>query len=768
MDTLKPLSTPNLDSLLSRLRGRLVGHVRRYALGRVLLVGAAGLGLLFLADVALELPGPVRILHLVLLFGALSYVLLRHLSRPLKAIPERVGLAVLLERAHPELFELFTSAAQLSRAEAESDQQRTLIARLVARAETRATEFELSAVEDPRTPRRALLSGFGALFAVSLLLVSNPENSSIFFSRMTGSGPAWPRATTLSVEIPLGAGAVEVSPDGELIAVSCARGSDIPVVIRAEGEVPEEVILEYSSGARSVLSVTRGGVFRTLLRSVQEDMEFGVTGGDDQDGTPAVAVTVLRPPDVVGLAVQITPPAYTGADVSVVTDTDVEVLAGSSLRVSVRTDPPDAQGLVRVLPSDTELSLEPGAWPISPQGEGEDAEPCREFSLQPKESLTFRFELTDERGLVNPDPGLFAVRVVPDRAPDIELLSPARGEVETVPGGAISLRARIADDHGVGAVTTELLTSPDAEPIVSETELTPLTPWSPQHTDARFVFSLIELADAEADVPLSEELTVVTGQTLQLKVVTTDKREPASADGESTSTPILVRVVSPDEFLRRLQDRLARVRQAIAKLLDLENERVMQTNELLRSLEGEEPANAGGGDAIALANSLRRIYGDARSISRDLSEVSDNVIHARLDDRNSGLFSALVAATRGRTDRSFDPEIWRALAARDDARAGLTGRLIGVTSLAVEISEDLVEPARQAVMRASHTEDAEELHAALTEALALQDEARAKTEILLAELAEWDNFQSVLSLTRDILNRQKSLTERARHYAKEN
>ena len=71
-------------------------------------------------------------------------------------------------------------------------------------------------------------------------------------------------------------------------------------------------------------------------------------------------------------------------------------------------------------------------------------------------------------------------------------------------------------------------------------------------------------------------------------------------------------------------------------------------------------------------------------------------------------------------------------------------------------------------MRASRTDDIEEIHAALSEALSLQTEARMKTEILLAELAEWDNFQSVLSLTRDILNRQKSLTERARHYAKEN
>ena len=84
-----------------------------------------------------------------------------------------------------------------------------------------------------------------------------------------------------------------------------------------------QVILEHAGGARTVLSVTRGGVFRTLLRSVQEDMEFGVTGGDDQDGAPLVAVTVLRPPDIVGLAVEVTPPAYTGAAASIVTDADV-------------------------------------------------------------------------------------------------------------------------------------------------------------------------------------------------------------------------------------------------------------------------------------------------------------------------------------------------------------------------------------------------------------------------------------------------------------
>ena len=49
-------------------------------------------------------------------------------------------------------------------------------------------------------------------------------------------------------------------------------------------------------------------------------------------------------------------------------------------------------------------------------------------------------------------------------------------------------------------------------------------------------------------------------------------------------------------------------------------------------------------------------------------------------------------------------------------------------------------------------------------------QARTLTEIesLLERLSEWENFQSILTLTRDILNRQKNLTERTRQFAKDN
>ena len=748
--------------------------MRRHAIGRFLLVASSGLAFLFLADLLLDLPSIIRLLHLTLLTGGLAYVFWRYISKPLAAIPDKVGLAVLIERAHPELRELFTSATQLSEAEAESERQGALIQSVISRAEKHAAGFKFDSVDDPEVPRRALFHGLGALLVAGILLGSDLERSSVFFSRIAGGGPAWPRATTLFVEVPFTGGTVSASADGARVEVSCARGSDIPVVIRAEGVVPDEVTLKFASGARTVLNVTRGGVFRTLLRSVQDDLTLGITGGDDDDGEPVVAVTVLRPPDVIGIAIQVTPPPYTNGAVTLTSNVDVEVLAGSSLRVSALTDPPEAEGLVRLLPADSELELFAGLWPIAEEEPSDQEVPqaparaCKEFNFQPTESVNFRFELSDDRGLTNPDPGLFAVRVIPDRAPDIELLSPVRGEIETVPGGAVTLRARVADDHGLGALNALLRPAPSADPILITTESRALPTWTPEHKEAVFLTALLELGDPESEDAEDAAIFVVPGQTLQLELTASDRREPASEESESKSSPIRVRVVSPDEYLRRLQDRLARVRANIAELLTIESEKVSQAQALMTALDSEALDESVSGDAAALANGLRRIYGDARSISRELAELTDSVIHARLEQRDTGLLAALVAASSEHTDRSFAPDIWRSIATRDDAKKGLTGRLVRVTALAIEIAEDLIEPARVSAENASRATDSAAAQANIADTLELEGQALAKTEQLLAELAEWDNFQSVLSLTRDILNRQKSLTERARHYAKEN
>ena len=112
-----------------------------------------------------------------------------------------------------------------------------------------------------------------------------------------------------------------------------ARGTDVPVLVHAEGVVPDEVTLHFDEGRDLVLNHTGGGNFRTLLRSCQENVELFATGGDDESGLPRVfEVEVLQPPDVRASRSRH-PPDYSGLPTTVAFNRDVEVLAGSRLTV---------------------------------------------------------------------------------------------------------------------------------------------------------------------------------------------------------------------------------------------------------------------------------------------------------------------------------------------------------------------------------------------------------------------------------------------------
>jgi len=92
---------------------------------------------------------------------------------------------------------------------------------------------------------------------------------------------------------------------------------------------------------------------------------------------------------------------------------------------------------------------------------------------------------------------------------------------------------------------------------------------------------------------------------------------------------------------------------------------------------------------------------------------------------------------------------------------------VRLVALALDVSEDhasrcvtALDAAEKATARA---EVAENLQAAAEQAA----EVEKGVEALLAELSEWDNFQNVLTLARDILNRQKALRERTQKAATE-
>ena len=304
--------TPTLERLLAALRRRIVLHVWLHGLGTVAATGCVWLFFAFLADWGLRVPVPVRLLHGFVLLATLGFFAWRDLLRPLRLLPGRGDLAVLLERTHPELRELLISATQFqSRERRDEEASPDLIEEVLRDAETRAAALDLAGVLDERRPRLRFVAGGFATALLAILGFANQEHARIFLDHLVGGRTPWPQRTHLTVSIPIHDASVQIDDTPQLIHVRVARGTDVPILVRAEGVVPDDVTLHFEGARNRILSPSGGGVFRTLL-PCREDLTFHVTGGDDDDGLPRVVIEVLQPPDVEGVAVKVDPPEWSG------------------------------------------------------------------------------------------------------------------------------------------------------------------------------------------------------------------------------------------------------------------------------------------------------------------------------------------------------------------------------------------------------------------------------------------------------------------------
>ncbi len=760
-------ATPQLEALLAKLRSRLGRLAALQGLGVFLAVSSAWLAFSFVADWALHVPRGVRWFHLAVCIVAPLAALWRMGLRPWFARPSRTELALLVERSDPQAHELYVSAVQLQQAPP-ADAHPELVERVLRAAELRAGRASLAGVLDPAVPRK--LFGLGVTAALALFLAARtwPEHASIFVARLLGADQPWPQLTTL--ELALGAGMEQVelerTPTGVLARLP--RGSDAPIVVRAQGVRPREVRLHLDASSSFQLSPSPDGAFRTVLRALDRDLTLHATGGDDRDRAPTLTLIVLEPPDVAEIAVRIEPPAYSGLPARIESAGDVEVLAGSRVEIALLPSPAEAVGVLRLLPQDQLLELTPRPLPRS----SETAAPAPlglGVELVATQSFRYRIELRDAQGLSNPDPGLFAVQVRRDERPSAEWLAPARNEIESLSRGVLRLLARVDDDFGVaGAQWRARRTGAESEPAWSDLELREPPPAAAggagaNSLQARLVGARAELARLE---PGARELAP--GDQFEIELRAYDAR-PGPADGEfdeagvGAATTLRVRIVSEDDFLRRLQDRLGRVRAQVSDLEALARERLRRTSELLRVLESEAGESSA---AAGLVSGQRRVQGDLDALARELASAVENVLYARLDEAADAALADLDARLAQSTARSFPIEAWRAFAqavrTAQVSAPGVPGQLTALLERALTLSAEHSPRAVSELERAAGSVDSSVVHGALSEALAAQQAVHAGLNELLEQLADWDNFQAVLTLTRDILTRQKTVRDRTK------
>ena len=772
-------TTPRLEALLGRLERALVRNVWLYGLGTVVAAGAAWLLFMYLSDRLLKLPAPIRWIHLLVLVGGVVFLCLRTIVRHRRRVPDRVGLAMLAQSTLPDDIprdDRFVSAMQLSRSTAPDAANAGLVRRVAMSAEEVAPRADLGRVTDPRTPRTRMLLGGFALVVTSAALAQNPAMARIFGQRMLGANVAWPRATTLEVEVPSADGALDVQATDDVIRVRAARGSDIPIFVNAIGKVPDVVTFEFESGAVIDVGASGPASFRTVLPSVQEDSAVTVTGGDDDRGIPRIEIEVLQPPDLADLRFIVEPPAYSGLPRRSERGTSVDVLAGSEVTVHIATDPPDATGVARTFPEGDEIELAKAQFPAEPSEAALESSPGAvddaaeenalppvaglSFTRTPQSPLRFRFELTDSSGLSNPDPALFGIEVMPDRAPELVMLDPGRADIETIAGGAVPLRVLARDDFGVAAITLRLSSLGGDEPVEepASLELRDALDESDSTGSSKLASRLIEIADLGSDVPLAE------GTVIELQTEATDVREPEP--NTTTSIPTRIRVVGADEFLRRQRDALARAAEDVTSIGNEVDRAAIEVNSFVLSVSGDDAEAPTRSNVQGVINDARRAQGDLEAMTRDLSSIASSMIYSRLDDRSRALEARLFELTGDSAQRTFQVDAWRTIASELQAgRLGTpdrAGDLVRVVALGLEASG---ERAGAWVATLEALRDADSLDDSkrrLAEVTTAQAELQAAIESLALQLGEWDSLQSIQALARDILNGQRNLVERTR------
>lgn len=756
------LATPQLDRALSQLGSSLRGLTLQQGVGTILLATGIWLAAAYLADWGLHLPWALRVANGLVLLGLPLFIWRRNISAPLKSQPDAAGLAVLLERDHPGSQDRLVSALNL-RNTPPVDPSRPLVEALVQEAEELVLTLEPDRPLDRRDPRRRL--GMGVLCAVmtGALLLSNPALASIFFARALGQDVAWPRNTNLNMALagPTALG-LDDSQDG-ILRTQIARGSDVLLVVTIEGTVPDEITLHFADGSSTLVPTAGARTLRPSLRNLQASQEVWATGGDDDRGLPHILLEVLEPPDISSIAFIVTPPAYTGLEQTVVRGTEVRALAGSQIEVLVRTDPAGAVGVLRVLGEEGVVDLVSRPWNLPGEPKQDGALGC---TLQVDEERYFQIELTDARGLSNPDPGTYALQVIQDRQPEVVLLAPGTNEWPVVPGGAIPLRVRAEDDFRVDRLSFDLRSTADLETALVEADLlfqeaAPLE--NRIETTGHLVLAseILELNEIAGD-------DVEPGWSAVLQVMAKDSHP--STDHEAFAPPVRLRCVSGDEFLRMVKDGLARAGEDAGRLLQETRDLRTRTSQLKSALETGEVATDR--ELGSLLHSTRRMQGDAGGLGRDLASLAEGLLYNRLDQRAGPLLDALHAALSTQAARTFDPRPWRLVGGQLSAgRLGtpeLAGELIALVELALMISEDSAEAASAGLTGARTANDPQTAETMVAAALDALDRSVTSLEALTTRLGEWDNFQSVLTLTKDLLNRQKNLTERTKKFAEGN
>ena len=426
--------------------------------------------------------------------------------------------AIKVEDHYQNLESLLVSGVQLSVAKAVSGTSTAMAARTVERANEAAKEVDVREVI-PLNPIGwpGLLGGLLLASLCGFAALDFP----VFKTAATRLFAPWiaieyPTRTQIDVE------------DGERIV---KEGEGLSLVVNISGEIPDsaEIILRTGTGKpreRKLAIIDK--VCEYEARTVFRSFDFRIFAGDAR--SPWQTVRVISAPRIERAEVSLEFPEYTQRPVETVDALTITVPEGTAVNWELTLDCPVSKAEFR--PADGKaLPLE-----ISPDG--------RSVTMQQvaAESRAYSFGWVDkEHGFSFSSPRHY-LQVSPDRAPSIDLTSPAGNLFATLERD-LDFAFRARDDHGIGEAFISYRFNKSGEEKVALPE-PKLSDGSEQQIDWNYREALPDLA---------------VGDTVTFAVELADRYPGADGPHRVRSDARRVQFLSKEDYLKQIEKQKVRL-----------------------------------------------------------------------------------------------------------------------------------------------------------------------------------------------------------------
>jgi len=356
---------------------------------------------------------------------------------------------------------------------------------------------------------------------------------------------------------------IEVAPgDAEVL-----RGTGLTVT--AEIENPG------AKAYRGVLFITRDGQAEVELPMTTDQqrrhysftvpvvdgpLSYRLEIGDSQ--SDMYYVTVREKPAIERVEVTFQFPSYMGRDDRTLMQEHADLVAprGTVARLRVNPRLPVRSGYCRINDRQVDGRL------------GDDG--AIELSVPMIEDGTFTIHLVDEGGYSDPRPRVNRIEVLPDEPPRVQFLKPSGKTTVAAPGDVVPLAVRAVDDHGLSRVLLEAKVAEPARAGDAESETTPEK--APTTIDEWTDLENASAAVRESDLELLAD-AFRPGQVVMVRAVAWDNRSlsgdgPESMPQRTASDWVAVKIVQPRTKATADRARLSELREALAKILEMQLE----------------------------------------------------------------------------------------------------------------------------------------------------------------------------------------------------